>query len=212
MLPGQSLFENYEILVTKASSLHPECDCSMSSYQTSCPKSSAVMPQFLIRLTETTSYWINKTQTPNQFPDYIFDGDFDDDEVVTKQPAKDGQLANDICTNMFMTSGIAKTCLNRINIKIETVLNICVALATSYKNSTWMPEVLRLLENLCDTYMNQDVNRTGDINDLNIDDIRQAILCPEGCYGNGICTENGCFCDHGYSGIECLTKTGNVLI
>ncbi|CAG2205870.1 von Willebrand factor D and EGF domain-containing protein,Wnt inhibitory factor 1 [Mytilus edulis] len=89
-------------------------------------------------------------------------------------------------------------------------MNICVALATSYQNSTWMPEVLRLLENLCETQLNiKRTNSTdlGELADVNIEDIRQAILCPEGCYGNGICIENGCFCYQGFSGIECLTKT-----
>ncbi|XP_076087715.1 von Willebrand factor D and EGF domain-containing protein-like [Mytilus galloprovincialis] len=209
LLPGLSLFENYELLLMTLTPQMPECDCSLSSYETSCPKSSAAKPQFLFHLKETTFYWINKTQGTNQIPDYMFEGDFDDEEIETKQPVKDGQLANDSCKNMFMTSGIAKTCLNKIRIDIDTVMNICVALATSYQNSTWMPEVLRLLENLCETQLNKRSNSTdlGELADVNIEDISQAILCPEGCYGNGICIENGCFCYQGFSGIECLTKT-----
>ncbi|CAG2229632.1 unnamed protein product [Mytilus edulis] len=214
LLPGLSLFENYELLLMTLTHQMPECDCSLSSYETSCPKSSAAKPQFLFHLKETTFYWINKTQGTNQIPDYMFEGDFDDEEIETKQPVKDGQLANDSCKNMFMTSGIAKTCLNRIRIDIDTVMNICVALATSYQNSTWMPEVLRLLENLCETQLNKRTNSTdlGELADVNIEDIRQAILCPEGCYGNGICIENGCFCYQGFSGIECLTKTGAIVV
>ena len=212
LLPGQSMFENSSPHSVTMATDHPECDCSLSSYETSCPRSSTTLPQFLFQLKETTIYWLNKTKTSNLIQDYIFDGDFDDEEIVTKQPSKDGQLASDNCRLMFMTSGIAKTCLNKIDINIKTVINICVALATSYRNSTWMPEVLRLLENLCETHLNNKENSIGssDMTDINIEDIRQAILCPEGCYGNGLCTENGCFCYHGYNGIECLTRSGKV--
>ncbi|CAG2244810.1 unnamed protein product [Mytilus edulis] len=94
LLPGLSLFENYELLLMTLTPQMPECDCSLSSYETSCPKSSAAKPQFLFHLKETTFYWINKTQGTNQIPDYMFEGDFDDEEIETKQPVKDGQLAN----------------------------------------------------------------------------------------------------------------------
>ncbi|CAG2205874.1 unnamed protein product [Mytilus edulis] len=119
LLPGLSLFENYELLLMTLTPQMPECDCSLSSYETSCPKSSAAKPQFLFHLKETTFYWINKTQGTNQIPDYMFEGDIDDEEIETKQPVKDGQLTNDSCKNMFMTSGIAKTCLNKIRIDID---------------------------------------------------------------------------------------------
>lgn len=210
LLPGQSLFQKSSQQSVTMATNHPECDCSLSSYETSCPKSPTRLPQFLFQLKDTTFYWLNKTKKSNQIQDYVFDGDFDDEEVITKQPSKDGQLASDNCRLMFMTSGIAKTCLNKIEINIETVINICVALATSYRNSTWMPEVLRLLENLCETHLSDNGNSLASSNmkTIDIEDIRQAILCPEGCYGNGLCTESGCFCYHGYTGIECLTKTG----